>query len=152
VNEEEALLRWASGLAAESGSLAEKLSEVCARLYGCSERFDWVGFYFADEKNRVLHLGPFSGEPTAHTSIPYGHGICGQVAVSGKTYVSPDVAAEANYIACSLTVRSEIVVPVLIDGKFVAQLDIDSHTPDAFTEADRRFLEQLCGALAPCFR
>jgi len=148
----EQLLEWGSELESQPGTVADKLAEVCRRLQAGCDRFDWVGFYVADDASQLLRLGPFAGEPTQHTRIPYGRGICGQVAESGQTYVARDVREEANYIACSLRVRSEIVVPILYQGRFVAQLDIDSHTPDAFDAGTLQTLEQLCRILAPLFR
>ena len=101
-------------------------------------------FLFANSDKKELHLGPYVGEPTDHTVIPFGKGICGQVAVSNENFVVPDVAAQDNYIACNITVKAEIVVPIFKDGKNVGQIDIDSNTPDPFTEKDERFLEFVC--------
>ncbi|MEM6541846.1 MAG: GAF domain-containing protein, partial [Bacteroidota bacterium] len=71
----------------------------------------------------------------------FGKGICGQVAESNQNFVVPDVYAQDNYIACSLTVKSEIVVPLFKNGENIGQIDIDSDTPDPFSEEDERFLE-----------
>jgi len=76
--------------------------------------------------------------------IPFGKGICGQVALSNKNFVVPDVAAQDNYIACNITVKAEIVVPIFVNGENMGQIDIDSNTPDPFTEGDERFLEFVC--------
>jgi GAF domain-containing protein len=73
--------------------------------------YNWVGFYFANQESKTLHLGPYVGAETDHTVIPFER-ICGQVAVSNENFVVPDVAAQDNYIACSFTVKSEIVVPL----------------------------------------
>ena len=73
------------------------------------------------------------------------------MAESHETFTVPDVRAQENYIACSMRVKSEIVVPIMKAGKFVAQLDIDSHTADAFTGEDEAFLEALCGELGGLF-
>ena len=81
-------------------------------------------------------------------SLSFGNGICGQVAVSNQNFVVPDVSAQDNYIACSITVKAEIVVPVFVNGENVGQIDIDSNTPDPFTEADERFLEFVCEKVA----
>ena len=95
-------------------NLSQVLHEVAQILYTEFEHFDWVGFYLDDrDKKGYLKLGPFIGPSTDHVSIPYGKGICGQVAVSLQTFVSQDVSAEDNYIACSTEVQSEIVVPIL---------------------------------------
>jgi L-methionine (R)-S-oxide reductase len=119
----------------------EKLYKVCELLEQNISHYTWVGFYFANHDNKTLHLGPYVGAPTDHTVIPFGKGICGQVAVSNENFVVPDVAAQDNYIACSFTVKSEIVVPLFVDGQNIGQIDIDSNVLDPFTEADERFLE-----------
>ncbi|KIC00455.1 histidine kinase [Flavobacterium sp. KMS] len=119
----------------------EKLLNICQLLSDNVDYYNWVGFYFANHENKTLHLGPYVGAETDHTVIPFGKGICGQVAVSSENFVVPDVAAQDNYIACSFTVKSEIVVPLFVDGVNIGQIDIDSHVIDPFTEADERFLE-----------
>lgn len=109
--------------------------------------YDWVGFYLADEnENLILH--EYLGEPTIHTKIRFGEGICGQSAVSKKTFLVSDVTKESNYLSCSIKVKSEIVVPILKDGKFIGELDIDSHTLNAFDNLDKAFLEEICSEIA----
>ncbi|PQV51344.1 GAF domain-containing protein [Jejuia pallidilutea] len=122
----------------------ERLLNICELLETHIEYYNWVGFYFRNGDKEELLLGPYVGAPTDHTVIPFGKGICGQVAVSNKNFVVPDVSAQDNYIACSFTVKSEIVIPIFVDGKNIGQIDIDSNTPDPFTEADERFLEYVC--------
>ena len=122
-------------------STDNKLQGVCKLLQSQFEHYDWVGFYFADHDKRLLHLGPFAGDPTDHTTIPFGKGICGQVAESNSNFVVPDVEAQDNYIACSINVKSEIVVPLFKDGVNIGQIDIDSHMIDPFTEEDEKLLE-----------
>jgi L-methionine (R)-S-oxide reductase len=122
-------------------SREEKLLKICELLGNSIDYYNWVGFYFANHETKTLHLGPYVGAETDHTVIPFGKGICGQVAVSNANFVVPDVAAQDNYIACSFTVKSEIVVPLFVNGENIGQIDIDSHVLDPFTEADERFLE-----------
>ncbi|MDC8003049.1 GAF domain-containing protein [Aureisphaera galaxeae] len=128
-------------LSAPETSVNDKLTGVCEILQSSLPAYDWVGFYFANEAERTLHLKAFAGEPTDHTVIPFGKGICGQVAESNANFVVPDVKAQDNYIACSIYVKAEIVIPLFKDGKNIGQIDIDSHTPDPFTKADEHFLE-----------
>ena len=128
-------------------ALKEKMQAICDFLGSYMPVYDWVGFYLSDVKNKKLHLGPFYGEPTEHTSISYGKGICGQAAAAQKTYVIDDVAEEKNYIACSVHVKSEIVVPIIKNQIVVGQIDIDSHTPAAFKQEDQQLLEQICHEL-----
>ena len=129
-------------------SVDERLLLICELLEANVPYYNWVGFYFRNGNKEELKLGPYVGEPTDHTIIPFGKGICGQVAVSNQNFVVPDVSAQDNYIACSITVKAEIVVPVFVKGENVGQIDIDSNTPYPFTEADERFLEFVCEKVA----
>ena len=122
----------------------DKLLHVCELLKKEVEYYNWVGFYFKNGDKNELKLGPYVGAPTDHTIIPFGKGICGQVALSNQNFVVPDVSAQDNYIACSFTVKAEIVVPIFVNGENIGQIDIDSNTIDPFTEADERFLEFVC--------
>lgn len=122
-------------------SIDQKLLAICTLLQENVPHYNWVGFYFANHESKTLHLGPYVGEATDHTVIPFGKGICGQVAESNQNFVVPDVQAQDNYIACSMTVKSEIVVPLFVNGVNIGQIDIDSNTIDPFTEEDERFLE-----------
>lgn len=129
----------------------DTLKEICALLNNEVDYYNWVGYYFANHTNKTLHLGPYVGAPTDHTVIPFGKGICGQVAESNQNFVVPDVSLQTNYIACSLTVKSEIVVPLFVHGKNVGQIDIDSHHIDPFTKKDEMFLEQINRLVATLF-
>lgn len=126
----------------------DKLLQICQLLDDNISYYNWVGFYFKNGDKNELKLGPYVGAPTDHTIIPFGKGICGQVAVSNENFVVPDVAAQDNYIACSITVKAEIVIPIFVNGENLGQIDIDSNTPDPFTEADERFLEFVCQKVA----
>ncbi len=124
-------------------SSEERMQKICDLLKAQVAYYDWVGYYFRNGEKEELKLGPFAGTPTEHTIIPFGKGICGQVAVSNQNFVVPDVTAQDNYIACSISVKSEIVVPLFKDGANIGQIDIDSDTVDPFTEEDERFLEYV---------
>lgn len=127
------------------------LLKVCELLKTEVYHYDWVGFYILDPANNELVLGPFVGKPTQHTHIAVGKGVCGQVAASGETMVVQDVTQVDNYISCGLDVQSEIVVPVLKNGRFVAELDIDSHSSAPFTDQDSQFLSSICSLLSDRF-
>ncbi len=129
----------------------EKLLAICQLLHDAVDYYNWVGFYFAHHETQTLHLGPYVGEPTDHTVIPFGKGICGQVALSNSNFVVPDVAAQDNYIACSFTVKSEIVVPLFVNGVNTGQIDIDSHVLNPFTERDEGFLEFVCSEISKLY-
>jgi len=134
-----------------SSSRDEKLHYICDLLQSVVPHYDWVGFYFADMESKTLHLKSFAGEPTEHTIIPFGKGICGQVAVLNQNFVVPDVMAQDNYIACSTKVKSEIVIPLFVNGENIGQIDIDSHTKNAFTKEDEIFLEHINAQIASLF-
>jgi len=129
----------------------EKLLQICQLLESNIDYYTWVGFYFANHETQTLHLGPYVGAATDHTVIPFGKGICGQVAVSNQNFVVPDVKAQDNYIACSFTVKSEIVVPLFVNGENIGQIDIDSNVLDPFTEADELFLEFVNAEISKLF-
>lgn len=120
-----------------------RLKNVCELLTQHVSYYDWVGFYFANHATKTLHLNAYSGEPTEHTTIEFGKGICGQVALSNQNFVVPDVKAQDNYIACSISVKAEIVIPLFKDSINIGQIDIDSNTPNPFTSADEDFLTWL---------
>lgn len=126
----------------------ERLFSICELLEKHIDYYNWVGFYFRNGDKEELLLGPYVGAPTDHTVIPFGKGICGQVAVSNENFVVPDVTAQDNYIACSISVKSEIVIPIFVNGENIGQIDIDSNTPDPFTEDDEKFLEFVCAEVA----
>ena len=135
----------------ENLSVDERLLKICEVLEANVSYYNWVGFYFKNGNKNELKLGPYVGEPTDHVIIPFGKGICGQVAVSNENFVVRDVAAQDNYIACSITVKAEIVIPIFVNGENIGQIDIDSSTPDPFTEADERFLEFICKEVASIY-
>jgi len=128
--------------------LDDCLLQVCELLEANVPHYNWVGFYFKNGDKEELKLGPYVGEPTDHTIIPFGKGICGQVAVSNKNFVVPDVTAQDNYIACSITVKAEIVIPIFVNGENIGQIDVDSNTPDPFTKEDEHFLEHVCSLVS----
>ena len=137
-----------SELIEKSCTTKDTLLHICILLKSNVPHYDWVGFYFRNGKKKELLLGPYAGNPTEHTIIPFGKGICGQVAVNNQNFVVPDVQAQDNYIACSLTVKSEIVIPIFVNGENIGQIDIDSNTLNPFTKADEVFLEFVCTKVA----
>lgn len=122
----------------------EKLQEICDYLESQVSYYDWVGFYFKNGDKEELKLAQFTGEPTDHIIIPFGKGICGQVAVSNENFVVQDVSEQDNYISCGWKVKSEIVIPIFVKGENIGQIDIDSHTANTFTKKDEELLEYIC--------
>jgi GAF domain-containing protein len=129
----------------------EKLKEICELLKYNFVNYDWVGVYITGPTKKDLLLGPYLGEPTKHVTIPFGKGVCGQAAENKATIIVSDVSKEENYLACSSSTKSEIVVPIIKDEQVVAQIDIDSNILSAFTEDDRSFLEQIAKNMTPLF-
>ncbi len=135
-----------------SDSKEKKMQEIVVLLDRFIPYYDWTGFYLSDSEQKKLVLGKFVGEPTDHKIIPFGKGICGQSAETKEVTLVDDVLAEENYLACSLKVKSEIVVPILSDTNiFLGELDIDSHKKEAFTQEDEIFLKEICQKIAKIF-
>jgi GAF domain-containing protein len=137
-----------SDLVSNSSSLDTTLKDICELLKSSITYYDWVGFYFKNGEKEELKIGPYAGATTDHEIIPFGKGICGQVAVSNENFVVPDVNSQDNYIGCSLNVKSEIVIPLFVNNINIGQIDIDSNTIDPFTQEDERFLEFVCESVA----
>jgi GAF domain-containing protein len=139
----QSLLPQILGLLEGEPDLVANLSNVAAAL---KEQFGWlwVGFYLVKpgKKEPELVLGPFQG-PVACTRIRYGKGVCGSSWEQAKTLIVPDVEKFPGHIACSSLSRSEIVVPVIRNGKVVAVLDADSADPGQFDITDQQFLEEI---------
>ncbi len=126
-----------------SSSFEESLKWICNLLKKRVEKYHWVWYFMNDEKNKRLVLKCFSGKPTSHKIIPYGKGVCGQVANKKKTIIVDDVESEENYISCNIDVKSEIVVPLFLNNIIMGQIDIDSNFPSAFNSHDELFLIEI---------
>lgn len=135
----ELLYRQVETLVEGESDVIAVMANVAALIHS-TFGFWWTGFYrvVGDE----LVLAPFQG-PVACTRIAYGRGVCGTAWRERITQVVPDVNAFPGHIACSSASRSEIVVPVWLDDKIVAVLDIDSEHLATFDEVDRVWLERI---------
>ena len=129
-------------------NLGFKLQQICDLLESEVSYYDWVGFYFKNGDKEELKLAQFTGEETEHTIIPFGKGICGQVAVSNKNFVVQDVSKQENYISCGWKVKSEIVIPIFVNGENIGQIDIDSYIANIFSSKDEELLEFVCEKVA----
>ena len=126
----------------------EVLRKVVAVLHNRFEHYSWVGIYLVEGHDLVL--GPWQGpQATEHVRIPVGQGICGAAAASGVTEIVDDVNADERYLACFVSTRSEIVVPIVYEGKVVGEIDIDSDTPAAFGPEDATLLERVAVLISP---
>ena len=128
-----------------------KLQEICDFLKQEISHYDWVGFYFKNGDKEELKLAQYAGESTEHTIIPFGKGICGQVAISNKNFIVQDVTEQDNYISCGWKVKSEIVIPIFVNGKNIGQIDIDSHSVHPFSNDDKELLEFICSKIATLY-
>jgi len=145
------ILEQTTTIIASGDQKKEILQAVCKLLKSEVYHYDWVGFYLPDASGSMLILEAFNGKPTEHTTIPIGKGVCGQVAQNKKLKVVQEVSKEDNYIACSIDVQSEIVVPIISDGKFLGEIDIDSHSFAPFSIDDEIFLTAICLKLSFLF-
>lgn len=139
----EALLPQIKSVVGEEPDLIANMANVAAMLHE-TFGFWWTGFYRVQDD--VLLLGPFQG-PMACTRIKKGRGVCGTAWQKGETQIVPDVDQFPGHIACSSASRSEIVVPVTMEGEIIGVLDIDSAELDTFDETDRRYLEYIATLL-----
>jgi GAF domain-containing protein len=116
-------------------------SNFVGLLYNAMDDINWLGIYVL--RGDELVLGPYQGR-TACVRIPLGSGVCGTAAASNETQRVADVHAFPGHIACDVASRSEIVVPLIADGKLIGVLDIDSPSLDRFSAADQDGIESLC--------
>jgi L-methionine (R)-S-oxide reductase len=126
----------------------EVLRHVVDVLHDRFPHYSWVGIYLVEGDELVL--GPWKGpQATEHVRIPIGEGICGAAAASGRTEIVDEVADDDRYLACFVSTRSEIVVPIAYEGRVVGEIDIDSDEPAAFGAEDRAFLERVATLVSP---
>lgn len=128
------------GLVTEETDWLANLSNASGLLYLLMDQINWAGFYLYKEDELIL--GPFQGKP-ACTRIEIGSGVCGTAANSFETQVVEDVNAFPGHIACDADSQSEIVIPMIREGKLLGVLDIDSPVKKRFNEVDRKYLEQF---------
>ena len=121
------------------------MANVSALIWQTVPRLNWAGFYRLVEDELVL--GPFQGK-AACIRIPLGKGVCGTAAATRETQLVEDVFAFAGHIACDAESRAELVVPVVVDGRLVAVLDLDSPEPGRFDADDAAGIEMLVARIA----
>ena len=131
-------------------SLEELLTSAVTQLHESHPKFDWTGIYELFPDN-VLHLGPFVGAPTDHVFIGIGQGVCGTAVHERRNINVPDVTAVANYLACSTSTKSELVILIRKAEKIYAQIDIDSHERDAFDDNAVKMVEKVADWLADAY-
>ena len=143
----QALLQQIPGLLDSQVDVIANMANVAAALRA-TFGFFWVGFYRVVGEQLVL--GPYQG-PLACTRIAFGKGVCGASWEQQKTLVVANVHEFPGHIACSEASKSEIVVPIMVDGQVVAVLDIDSDEFATFDDIDRESLEKICTCLSELY-
>jgi L-methionine (R)-S-oxide reductase len=148
VSEHLAALQAVEAIVEQESEADEVLRRTVGVLHDGFDHFSWVGIYLVEDGDLVL--GPWQGpQATEHVRIPIGQGVCGAAAASGETEVVDDVNADERYLSCFPSTRSEIVVPIIYEGKVVGEIDIDSDAPGAFGEEDRALLERVAALISP---
>ncbi|MDP2635761.1 MAG: GAF domain-containing protein [Pseudoalteromonas sp.] len=141
----QSLVKQTESLITGETNIIANMANISALLFTSLDDVNWAGFYLMDSPSELV-LGPFQGNP-ACIRIPVGKGVCGTAAATAKTQLVEDVHAFAGHIACDAASNSEIVIPILKNGKVFAVLDIDSPSIARFSSDDQKGLE----ALAACF-
>ena len=133
-------------MAPAANSVMERITK---RLHEKMTRYNWAGFYMVDPADPgYLVVGPFAGSFTPNARIPLDTGLCGAAATSGQVVVVQDVSKDPRYLAGSPLVKSEIVVPICVNKKLAAELDIESYFADTFTKPEQEFVEACAGVVA----
>ena len=145
------LARELRALLAGEADLVACTANAAALIYWSLPDLNWAGFYLLDEASGDLRVGPFQGKP-ACVRIPIGHGVCGKAAERRETLVVTDVHAFPGHIACDAASNSEIVVPLLLDGRLIGVLDLDSPVKARFDTEDARGLEECARVLMEALR
>ena len=144
------LLLQVQGLAAEASDTKALMQRLADHVHSVIPRYNSVSFRLIDEAHPgTLLLGPYTGSFTPQPRIAFGQGLCGTAAITGKTLVVNNVAGDFRYLQGSSIVKSEMVVPIFVRGKFAAAIDIQSYFVDTFKDPnDRSFLESCAAVVA----
>jgi GAF domain-containing protein len=140
------LLSALDGLTAGEPDAIANMANAAALIGAYVPDLNWAGFYRAVDGELVL--GPFQGK-AACIRIAFGTGVCGTAAATRETQLVADVHAFAGHIACDAASASELVVPIVADGRLIGVLDLDSPTPARFDDEDRAGCEALTALLGP---
>jgi len=143
--EQRELLQEFQAYATTATTAQSLMEQMCKRLHEKMTRYNWVGFYLVDPADSSqLVVGPFTGSFTPNARIPFNTGLCGNAATTGKVLVVHDVTKDPRYLPGSSMVKSEIVVPIFVNKKLEAELDVESYFTDTFTNTEQQFVE-ACG-------
>src|ERR1700722_12408687 len=146
----EELLEEFKGYVASASGVKPLMQQISDKLHEEMTRYNWVGFYFLEGPAfDALLLGPCAGSFVPTLRMPLDKGLCGAAATSGKSVVANNVRADPRYLGSDL-VKSNMVAPVLVKKRVVAEICIESYFADTFTPAEQRFVES-CAALVGRF-
>lgn len=135
------LVSQLKSLLTRDDKLISNLSNLTAAINDTFNKVSWIGFYLFDGSK--LYLGPFQGK-LACTNIEIGKGVCGTSAEKRETIIVPDVNKFPGHIFCDGDSKSEIVIPLIKNGRLLGVLDLDSHEYNSFGETDKIYLEEIC--------
>ena len=146
------LLREFQDFAARAPTAKSLMERIAHRLHEKMTLYNWVGFYLSEPADPgALLVGPYAGSFTPHARIPLNTGLCGAAASSGQIVVVQDVTKDPRYLAGSPMVKSEIVVPIFVNKKLAAELDIDSYFAGTFNKTEQSFVEACAQVVASYF-
>ena len=146
----EEICRKLEDLKSQGANLEKLLSSAVELLHNSNSRFDWTGIYELFPDN-VLRLGPFIGAPTEHVFIAVGKGVCGEAVAEKRNINVPDVSKAPNYLACSASTKSELVILIRRGETIFSQIDIDSHSYNAFDPETVQLVEKVADWLAEAY-
>lgn len=147
--EHDEILRELEEYGKTASSAKAMMEHVAARLHEKMARYNWVGFYLVDAADpNLLVIGPYVGSFAPNERIPFDTGFCGMAARTRKTVVIDDVTKDLSYLQGSSMVVSEIVVPMMVGGKLVGELDVESYFPNTFNKAEQEFVESCARVTA----
>ncbi len=142
----EELCQQLEGLMAGERNWLANAANCAALIYDQLPKLNWAGFYFVEAASGDLVVGPFQGKPACARIAP-GRGVCGTALSEARSILVPDVHAFPGHIACDAASRSELVIPLVKDGRMLGVLDLDSPLPDRFSGQDLAGLERLMAQL-----
>ncbi len=146
----EQLVETVKAAVSSVGSETALLQTAVELINRFSDGYNWTGFYMM--RGDHLEVGPYIGLATEHTRIELNRGICGAAAAHKKTVTVDDVRSDSRFLACSLSTRSEIVVPLMDGDQCLGEIDIDSNQPAFFTDQDRTMLEAIAEVIVERLR
>ena len=133
----------------EGGYLSDPIMrEAVIQIEKSDPKYDWVGIYLYNPEEKALWLHNYMGEPTEHAKIALGQGVCGMAVEKAANQVVNDVSQVENYLACSPSVKAEMVVLIRAGDEILGQIDIDSRKKDAFTDEDQDAVQRIADKLA----